>query len=134
MTPLDTRARIDRALQVAAVVGALVAVRYLPACGFKSATGLPCPLCGGTRSAACLMRGDVGGALSWNPWAVAWLVLAAVLAAAWSFEALVGLGIPRPSWLRRSCWATWMILGFLSLALWAARLGGVAFPWPEGAQ
>ena len=131
MTPLAARARIDRALQAAAVGGALIAVRYLPPCGFKTATGLPCPLCGGTRSAACLVRGDLVGALEWNPWAVAWLVLAAVLASAWSFEAVAGLCIPRPAWLRRACWVTWIGLGFLSAAMWAARLAGVAFPWPE---
>jgi hypothetical protein len=40
-------------------------------CPVRAATGLPCPLCGATRSLGLLARGD-GSFLSFNPvWAIA---------------------------------------------------------------
>jgi len=36
-------------------------------CLFKQLTGIPCPSCGSTRSVLSLLRGDVTGALIWNP-------------------------------------------------------------------
>lgn len=40
-------------------------------CLFKSATGLPCPSCGTTRSLAVLLQGDIFRALSINPLGIA---------------------------------------------------------------
>lgn len=55
----------------------------LPACLFHATTGLHCPGCGGTRSAARLLSGDLPGALAMNPLVVglgglagAWVVVA----------------------------------------------------------
>jgi hypothetical protein len=48
----------------------------VPGCPFHLATGVPCPGCGTTRAALALARGDVLGALAFNP--------------------LAALGIPRP--------------------------------------
>jgi hypothetical protein len=39
----------------------------LPACLVKSAFGLPCPACGGTRALAALLRLDIPAALHANP-------------------------------------------------------------------
>src|SRR3954464_8864726 len=33
---------------------------FVPPCPFRTVTGLPCPLCGGTRAFAWAARGDVG--------------------------------------------------------------------------
>jgi len=38
-----------------------------PLCPFHALTGIPCPSCGTTRAAGCLLRGDFAGALEWNP-------------------------------------------------------------------
>lgn len=38
-----------------------------PLCSFHALTGIPCPACGTTRAAACLLRVDFAGALGWNP-------------------------------------------------------------------
>jgi len=37
------------------------------ACFFKMATGLPCPSCGATRSLIEILKGDIAGAVQWNP-------------------------------------------------------------------
>jgi hypothetical protein len=39
----------------------------LPRCVFKTATGLPCPTCGVTRTVIALSRGDLSRALFMNP-------------------------------------------------------------------
>lgn len=39
-------------------------------CALHAVTGLWCPLCGGTRATAALLRGDLVAALGWNPYAV----------------------------------------------------------------
>lgn len=66
----------------------------LPACGFLTVTGLPCPSCGLTTSIAQLVRGSVGRALQAQPFGV---VLAVSLMAA-SCLALFGL-VMRKSWI-----------------------------------
>ena len=62
----------------------------LPPCPFRTATGLPCPLCGATRAFALAVRGD-GGWLSYN---APWVVLAALAIVA-GIAALLG-ALPRP--------------------------------------
>jgi hypothetical protein len=45
------------------LVGALVprdGVALMPPCPFRTITGLPCPMCGGTRAFAWAARGDAG--------------------------------------------------------------------------
>jgi hypothetical protein len=42
-------------------------LRWLPACGFRSVTGIPCPGCGMTRAFLLLSQLRVGEALSANP-------------------------------------------------------------------
>jgi hypothetical protein len=45
-------------------------------CLFKRVTGIPCPSCGSTRSVLSLLKGDISGALFWNPFG---LILLAVM-------------------------------------------------------
>ncbi len=70
----QTRTRDGRAAVIAAVVvgsGCLAAALIDPAggptlCPFKAMTQLDCPLCGATRAAHALFRGNVVGALDFN--------------------------------------------------------------------
>jgi hypothetical protein len=70
----------------------------LPPCPFRSATGLPCPMCGSTRAFAHAVRGDGG----WVAYNAPWVVLAA-LAVAVGALALAGLPLtrarPRPAYV-----------------------------------
>ena len=56
-------------------------------CPLRWATGVPCPLCGMTTATEALVRGDLGAALSANPFVV---VLAAL-----TVTAVVGLVLRR---------------------------------------
>jgi hypothetical protein len=51
-------------------------------CPFLLATGLLCPLCGGSRMGAALLAGDVGSAWVWNPFL---LVVVIVLGLVWAW-------------------------------------------------
>ena len=62
----------------------------LPACPFRSVTGLPCPLCGATRAFALAVRGDGG----WTAYNAPWVVVAALAVAAGAL-ALAGVRLPR---------------------------------------
>ena len=74
---------------------ALLAVKPATAgptvCPFAIATGHACPLCGGTRAASALVRGDFGGAWDMHPmiYAIAPLAL---------FGWIAWLGVTRGWW------------------------------------
>jgi hypothetical protein len=58
--------------------GALVSrdgAHFMPPCPFRTVTGLPCPLCGGTRAFAWVARGD-SGFLHYNAF---WVLVAVAL-------------------------------------------------------
>jgi Protein of unknown function (DUF2752) len=42
----------------------------LPVCPLRSLTGVACPACGGTRALLALVRGDLAGAMAWNPFVI----------------------------------------------------------------
>jgi hypothetical protein len=48
---------------------------FAPGCPFRAVTGLPCPMCGGTRAFAHVARGD-GAFLHYNAF---WVLVAAAL-------------------------------------------------------
>ncbi len=61
-------------------------------CPFRAATGLPCPLCGATRSVVLASHGDMSF-LSYNP---VWVVVLAALVGLGVLTALAGPRLPRP--------------------------------------
>lgn len=75
---------------VAADIGLILGIVYLnllielsrllsPACMMKEATGLACPVCGGTHAVQALMRGDIWGALNYNWFVILLLLYGAVV-------------------------------------------------------
>ncbi len=86
-------------------------------CAIHAMTGLPCPLCGGTRAAKALMHGDVATALRLNALALPAVVLIAIIGLLLISEAIRGR--PWVDWtpvLRRSGrFAPW---GVLFLLIW----------------
>ena len=69
----------------------------LPACPFRSVTGLPCPLCGATRAFALAVRGD-GAWTAYNaPWVV--LAVATVLGGAAVLAGVRSRPGPRAPWV-----------------------------------
>jgi hypothetical protein len=67
----------------------------LPACSFRSFTGLACPTCGSTRALASLARGEVLASASLNP-LFSSLVIASTLALLLN-GTLIIFRLPRPS-------------------------------------
>lgn len=67
----------------------------LPLCGFRHITGLPCPLCGGTRACAALVDGNFLAAWQLNPGLMVLLALAAAHSVQLGFEAWSGRRVQR---------------------------------------
>jgi hypothetical protein len=72
-------------------VGALATrngVEFMPPCPFRTLTGLPCPLCGGTRAFAWAARGD-SGFLHYNAF---WVLVAVLMVLAGAVVLVRGQG------------------------------------------
>ncbi|MDN5724806.1 MAG: DUF2752 domain-containing protein [Propionibacteriales bacterium] len=59
-------------------------------CVMKSSTGWDCPLCGGTRMGAALLRGDLAAAWQLNAFAVVGITLGALLGIILVTERIIG--------------------------------------------
>jgi hypothetical protein len=62
---------------------------FMPPCPFRTVTGLPCPLCGGTRAFAWVARGDAGF-LHYNAF---WVLVAVAMIVVGAWVTLSGRGI-----------------------------------------
>ncbi len=105
-----------------ALLGAplVLSLGRLPLCGFRHLTGLPCPLCGGTRLCAALAQGDWAAAWAANPALLLMLGLLALQTAQWAMEAWTARPVQR--WrIHPSVWRAGLAL---LLAEWIARLLG----------
>jgi hypothetical protein len=80
-----------------ALLGAplVLSLGELPLCGFRHLTGVPCPLCGGTRACAALAGGDFLAAWQANPGLLLLLVLAAAHSVQLGLEAWSGRRVQR---------------------------------------
>jgi len=94
----------------------------LPLCGFRHLTGVPCPLCGGTRACAALADGNFLAAWQLNPGLMVLLALAAAHSVQLGAEAWTGRRVQR--WrIGADAWRA----GFVILMVgWMLRLSGVA--------
>ncbi len=131
-TPTSSALR-ERSLLGPAVVLAGVGVAWFTAralqlgdngptpCPWRTLTGLDCPFCGATRSAASLARGDLVAALDHNALFVLVILPLAVLA--WGiWAARSWRGLPAPVIANR----TVLVLMGITLGWWVLRL---AVPW-----
>lgn len=78
-------------------------------CPFLALTGWACPLCGGTRSTAALLEGDVAAAVDLNAFTVVAVLVMAGVWLAWvvsRFRGRVLAAVP-PTWL----WAAVVAVG-----------------------
>jgi len=86
-----------------------------PLCPFKRLTGLPCPTCGMTRGALCLLHGDVLAAVAFNPL----VFVAGALASAWLMvRVLFGRSI-RLHFAAAERGIAWVLAGLALAANWA---------------
>ena len=96
------------------VLLALVAARtlpistLLPACTFRSMTGVPCPTCGTTRLLTHLAQGDLSIAFCLNP-AVAFILISAIVL--FLYDAIVLFSGSRVAFSLSSRESQWIRLG-----------------------
>lgn len=91
-----------------------------PACPFLAVTGLPCPLCGGTRTCAALVRGEWSLAWNTNPGALVLVVWMALLAVQWVAEGVMGRRRQAP-WPWMQPWPL-RLMGLAVLVAWGIAL------------
>jgi hypothetical protein len=72
------RAGVGLFAPAAIALAPIVAALGMPLCAFNHLTGVPCPLCGGTRICAALAHGDLSVAMQLNPGLLPVLGLAAL--------------------------------------------------------
>lgn len=72
-----------------AAVRPLIPIELVPPCPLRSATGIPCPLCGMTRGVTALVHGDLAHALFLNPGSFLAVALAIVLLLQWRTKRIV---------------------------------------------
>ncbi len=97
-------------LGIAAVRPMLPVEPGLP-CPLRTLTGVPCPLCGMTRSVTAAVHGHLAHSLVLNPGGIVAVMLAVALLAGW----LLGWRV------RRLTYATWLVPVVLG-AMWAYQL------------
>ena len=140
MSPLTPRQRLVRLGIIAVSVGLLAfpllkslkpSIPALP-CGFKALTGLPCLLCGGTRSACAALRGDFAYSLYLNALSIPLRGFILLLAFASAVE--IVRGRPFAYWhsLSKPFFKLWPVLILLLLAWWSVHtITALRTPKPE---
>ncbi len=116
-TPLGIRTR-DARVGAAALLGLALAWPRLPvhpplACPLRTLTGVPCPLCGMTRSVVAAMHGHLLESLRFNP--------AGILVVLFAGALLAGRRVDRVR-IERVRMAPWLMGAFVAL-LWAWNAG-----------
>lgn len=112
------------------LLGLLVA-RFVPVakwvpfwgCGFRAATGWPCPTCGLTRAAERFAHGDFAGAVQANPLGALAALAFALLAVATLLHWTLGFRLPELRWTAGE--RRWALRG--ALAAWLVSWAYVAY-------
>lgn len=121
--------QIPTAIGVVALAAVLGDDEGLVLCPFRRTTGGYCPLCGGTRAASSLIRGDVAGTWSLHPLV---LLLALQIPVILWMSFSTRLEATRRTWIQRLLVANLVA----ATAIWVIRLatGDLAPPtdlaWP----
>lgn len=98
---IDLRVLRGSAVVMGGIAATWSILPHPPLCPLLATTGIPCPLCGATRSVVSLLRGDLVQSLTYSPLGV--VVVGAVIAALFA-------------WRRRTITiATWPIVALLGL-------------------
>ena len=92
-------------------------IPFMPLCPFKGMTGLPCPLCGGTRAAHALLRGDLAATLYLNPLAIPAVAGCIIAALVLFYEAASGQPLPHRQAAQRLI-SKLAPYGLIVLAIW----------------
>jgi hypothetical protein len=104
---------------------------YFTICGFKNATGLPCPGCGLTHSFCALGKGHLFAAFAWNLLGPPLFVLFALV---WARAVCVLLGRPRfprafDAFVERVSLVRWAVIAFAVFGL--ARIVYILIAAPD---
>jgi len=93
---------------------------WLP-CPLRTITGIPCPLCGMTTAATALASGDLGGALTANPFVLVLAGFTLVMAVLMAARAMGRLA-PPAQWPESRRRQSYWVVGVLAAASWAFQL------------
>jgi hypothetical protein len=97
-----------------AVLGMVAPFPVFPPCPLLTATGVPCPLCGMTRSVRSLVRLDPGASLRYQPFGILAAAVAVAILAMWA--------LPRTRMVR-TVRVPLMLIVALGLASWFWNIG-----------
>ena len=89
---------------------------FIPNCLLRTATGIKCVFCGGTRCVREILRGNFVKAFYYNPYAI----ICALLAVIWYIRLVVGIFSKEYKPVRISEGQLWIIL-ISMLVFWAVR-------------
>jgi len=126
LLPMERRWRAGVSLltPTAIALAPKVAALGVSLCAFQHLTGVPCPLCGGTRVCAALANGDLSVAMQLNPGLLPVLGLAMLHSLLLLAECLSGRSLAK----RRSLLRAWQWAGGFLLGTWLLRVMGL---WPS---
>lgn len=140
--PTQRKLRIAAALAIFAGIGIFAFLpppapapsnpSFFPACLFHKLTGLPCPMCGGTRSARALLHGDIDRALYLNPLSIPAIALFLAVATVLAWEGIRGRALA--DWLALfGRYRVVFLFALLGLFLWwfPHVVGALRGPKPE---
>ena len=111
---------IAAGLGVLLTVPPVLGVSLLPACPFRTLTGMDCPFCGGTRAAQSLLKGDVGASLDYNLLVPILAVLAVGLGVWWLLARTTTVSFTAAR-SAASSRAVWIGIAVALVLFWIAR-------------